>query len=63
LPSGDLIGEWLVADRKVLVTENTRLAAARYAKIGAIAEVGGIQGTDGVVTAAWVKIPPKLGPR
>ncbi len=63
LPSGDLIGEWQVAGRTVRVTENTRLAAARYAKIGAIAEVGGIQGADGVVTAAWVKISPKLGPR
>ncbi|MDQ1300352.1 MAG: hypothetical protein QG637_269 [Chloroflexota bacterium] len=63
LPSGDLIGEWQVADRKVLVTEKTRLAAARYAKIGAIAEIGGIQGTDGVVTAAWVKLAPKPDPR
>jgi hypothetical protein len=63
LPDTGLIGDWRVAGRTVRVTENTRLAAPRYAKIGAIAEVGGIQGADGIVTAAWIKITPKPGPR
>lgn len=62
LPEQGLIGEWQIADRTVLVTENTRLASARYAKVGAIAEVGGIQAADGVITAVWVKIAPRLGP-
>lgn len=63
LPDSGLIGDWQVADRTVRVTENTRLAAPRYAKIGAIAEIGGVQAADGVVTAAWIKIAPKSGPR
>lgn len=63
LPEGSLIGDWQVAGRAVRVTEKTRLASARYAKVGAIAEIGGVQATDGVVTAAWVKIAPRLGPR
>jgi len=63
LPEGGLIGDWQVAGRQVRVTANTRLADPRFAKIGAIAEVGGVQGTDGIVTAAWIKIAPKPGPR
>ena len=63
LPDSGLIGDWQVAGRTVRVTANTRLADPRFAKIGAIAEIGGVQGTDGVVTAAWIKIAPKAGPR
>ncbi len=63
LPDNGLIGDWQVAGRTVRVTANTRLADPRFAKIGAIAEIGGVQGTDGVVTAAWIKIAPKAGPR
>lgn len=61
MPANGLIGEWRIADRTVLVTERTRLAGTRYAKIGARAEVGGMQAADGTVTAAWLIIWPSVG--
>ncbi len=63
LPESGLIGEWQVAGRTVRVTENTRIASPRYAGIGAIAVVGGMEAADGVVTAIWIKIAPQFGPR
>lgn len=63
LPANGLLGEWRIADRTVRVTEQTRLAGTRYARVGAQAEVGGVLGADGVVTATWMKIWPAGGPR
>jgi hypothetical protein len=62
LPTSGLIGQWKIGGRTVSVTDATRLDGASRAKVGAIAEVGGIQGTDKVVTATWVKVEIRSGP-
>ena len=61
MPASGLLGEWRIADRTVLVTERTRLAGTRYARVGARAEVGGMQAADGTVTATWMMIWPTAG--
>lgn len=62
LPTSGLIGQWKIGGRTVDVTAATRLDGESRAKVGAIAEVGGIKGTDGVVTATWVKVESRSGP-
>ncbi|MCU0504025.1 MAG: DUF5666 domain-containing protein [Anaerolineae bacterium] len=62
LPTSGLIGLWTINGRTVDVTADTRLDGGSRATVGAIAEVGGIRGTDEVVTATWVKMETKFGP-
>jgi len=62
LPTSGLIGLWKIGGRTVKVTEETRIANTSLAKVGAMAAVGGILGTDGVVTATWVMVWPQPGP-
>lgn len=63
LPAGGLIGLWKVGGRTVKMTEDTRIVNARLAEVGALAEIGGILGADEVVTATWIMVWPKPGPR
>ena len=58
LPDGGLLGEWIIADQTVQVTENTRLLGERFVRIGAIAQVWGLRQPSGVVYATNMVVHP-----
>jgi hypothetical protein len=58
LPENGLLGAWTIADRQVLVTENTRLLGERFVRIGAVAQVWGLRQPSGEVVATNLVVHP-----
>jgi hypothetical protein len=61
LPEGNLLGVWAVGERRVTVNADTRVEGTRFARVGAVAQVGALTQADGLLVAAWVRVLP-LGP-
>ena len=62
MPPHGLAGEWTIGGHQVRVTEQTRVTGEQYARIGAPAEVGGVQLRDGERIATWLRIRKTDGP-
>lgn len=62
MPPHGLSGEWVVGGQQVRVTERTRITGGQYARIGAPAEVGGVQLQNGERVATWLRIRKTDGP-
>ncbi len=61
LPAGNLLGLWTVGEHQVTVNAGTRIEGLRFARVGAVAQVGALTQADGSLVAAWVRVLP-LGP-
>ncbi len=62
MPPHGLAGEWTIDGHQVRVTQQTRVTGEQYARIGAPAEVGGVQLRDGERIATWLRIRKTDGP-
>jgi hypothetical protein len=62
MPPHGLAGEWTIGGHQVRVTQQTRVTGEQYARIGAPAEVGGVQLRDGERIATWLRIRKTDGP-
>ena len=62
LPRNGVVGYWNVAGNRVQVTQQTRMTGGEFARLGAPAEVGGVQLQNGVRVATWLRIRESDGP-
>ncbi len=58
LPENGLLGAWTIGGRQVQVTENTRIGGERFVRIGARAQVWGLQQPSGVIVATNLIVHP-----
>ena len=58
LPDNGLLGVWTIGGRQVTVNEDTRLQGERFVRIGAMAQVWGLQQPSGEIVATNLVVHP-----
>jgi len=62
LPENGLFGTWVISGQQIEVTRQTRILGAQHIRLGAPAEVGGLQYQSGVRLAIWLRVREMGGP-